>query len=54
MPISSDNMLLEAALKRELQHIAFMIDGKIEASHSLEILIKVTEYLNDRLESLSE
>ena len=51
---SSDDMILEATLRRELQYISFMIDNKITPSHSLDVLIKVSEYINDRIEHLSK
>jgi hypothetical protein len=54
MPISSDNILLEAALKRELQHIELLINGIIETDLSYDNLSTIKNYMQRRLKTLSE
>jgi len=53
MAMSSENMLTEAALKRELQHIIMLINRQIENDYSYDTLSKIKSYIEARLTQLS-
>lgn len=53
MSISSEQMAIEAALKRELQHVEMMINREIDNDYSFDTLSKIKSYIKDRLTQLS-